>query len=98
MLWQAVVELGAEALVEEAAEEEDAADGQERERPLHGTETRQVVEEDLAEADREQDEAADAEHSSALLQAHVERDEREQAPEGAHGGVPALEVRLDALG
>src|SRR5207245_1401137 len=84
MLWQAVVELRAQALVEEAAEQEHRADSKEREGPLHGTEARQVVEEDLAEADREQDEPPDAEHAAALLQTDVEGNERKQSPERAH--------------
>jgi hypothetical protein len=60
MLWHALVVLGTQALVEEPTEQQAGTDCQERERPLHRAEAREVEQEELPKADREQDEAAAA--------------------------------------
>jgi hypothetical protein len=60
MLCDPLVELGAQALVEETAEEEDSSDREERQRALRRAEARQIEEEELAEADGEEDEPAPA--------------------------------------
>ena len=92
-----LAELGAQALVEEPAEEQDCSDREERESTLHRAQAREVIEEDLAEADGEEDEPADAQQTSASLEPHVQRGECEQAPEGTHDRVATLKVRVHAL-
>jgi hypothetical protein len=81
-------------LVEEAAEEQDGADGQERDRPCRGAQCRQVVEEELPDAESEEREATEAKRTLTAAQAGVEQREPEQAPERADAGVAALEVRV----
>src|SRR5262249_8682326 len=96
-LGSSLVELRAEALVEEPAEQQDGADRPERQGPLRRAQARQVEEEDLAEADPEENEAADAQQAASLAQARVQGDQREEAPEGAHYSLAALEVRVHVL-
>src|SRR5437764_3504386 len=92
------LELGAQALVEEAGEQEHGADGEERERPRDRVQEREVVDEELRQADAEEREADEPQDAHSAGQADVEEREPERAPEGADAGVPALEVRLQAAG
>src|SRR5215208_1274871 len=92
----------AEPLVEEAGEEQDAADGEERERPRHRVQPAEVVEEDLRQADAEDREPGQAKPLVVALEPDVERDQAERAPHGADRRMPALErgvdVRTELLG
>src|SRR5262249_9248776 len=92
-----LVELRAQPLVEEAAQQQHSADSEERQGALRGAQARQVEEKDLAEADAEENEAADAQQAALLAQAGIERDQRKDAPQRAHSGLAALEVRVYVL-
>src|SRR5205085_1396662 len=76
-------------------EQEDGADGEKRERPGNRVQEREVVEEELHEADAEEREASEPQHALPAGEANVQERQSERAPEGADAGVPALEVRLD---
>src|SRR5215472_10684661 len=91
-----LVALAREALIEEPAEQEHGTDGEERECPGDRAERRQVVEEDLGEADGEEGEACDPERVPPLLQADVQQREPEHAPEGADRRVATLELGLQS--
>ena len=92
----AVGQLRLQALVEERAREQNCADSQERERACYGAQVREVVEEDLPEADPEEREPAEAKCAHVAPEPDVEEREPEEAPQRAHVRVPALEVRVDA--
>src|SRR5262249_38472463 len=86
---------GREPLVEEAPEQKDGAYCEERECTRHCAERRQVVEEDLGEADGEEGESRHPDRARASLQAYIEQSETESTPEGADGGVAALELGVE---
>jgi hypothetical protein len=77
-----VVELRRQALREEAGEEEDRADGQERERTRDGAQLGEVIEEQLAEADAEERQPGTPERTPAVGQPDVE-ERKPSAPQSA---------------
>src|SRR2546423_1151464 len=85
----------AETLVEENTPQEDRAHGEGTEGARDRAEPREVVEEKLREADAEERQPADAERRAAPAEPGVEEREPERAPQGADGGVAALEVGRD---
>src|ERR671922_852535 len=90
------VQLVAQALVEEPAEEEEPADGEEGDGAGERAQVGEVVEEELREAEAEEGKAGQARGASAPREAEGEEAEAHEPPEGADGGVPTLEVRLHA--
>src|ERR1043166_1296599 len=93
-----LLELRAQALVEEPAEQQHGADGQERERAGDRAQLREVVKEDLRQTEREDREASALDAAGAAGQTEGQRDQGEPAPEGADRGVSVLELEVDAPG
>src|SRR2546428_5615423 len=92
----ALAELCAQALVEEAAEEQHRADGDERECARHRAQPSEVVGEELDEAEPEEGEAGEPERARGAPEAHVEQCQPEYPPHRADGRMPGLEVSADS--
>src|SRR5713101_7927977 len=83
---------GAQSLDEEAGQQQHGSHGEEGQGARDRAELREVVQEQLAQADGEEGEASEAQGPLPPRQADEEQGESESAPECADRGVTALEV------
>src|ERR671935_1499427 len=91
-----LAELRAEALIEEAAEEQHRSDREEREGARDRAQRGEVVEENLRQAYAEGGEAGQAQLPRVPRQPEIEDCQAERAPEGAHGRMAVLKLQMDA--
>src|SRR5262249_42342946 len=82
-------------LVEESRDEQNGADRHERERAGHRRQRGEVVEEDLRQGSAEEDERGHPKRATSANQADVQERERDERPDRADDGGPALEPLRD---